>query len=94
MKTIKIHAAPGVDAREAARDFLKTGAVGIDDIGGNLYDLVREEILDELGNVGDGIDLESDRVESPFGPIFVLRNADLWSAAEAKKTVLKAVGET
>ena len=85
MKTIKIHVTPGVDAREAARDFLKTGAVGIDDIGENLYDLVREEILDELGNVGDGIDLQTDRVESPLGPVFVLRNADLWSAAEAKK---------
>ena len=47
-----------------ARDFLKTDAVGIDDIGENLYDLVREEILDEVGNVGDPIDLQTDRVES------------------------------
>ena len=91
MKTIKIHVAPGVDALDAARDFLRTGAVGIDDIGENLYDLVREEILDELGNVGDGIELETDRVESPLGPVFVLRNADLWSAAQARNAVLKAV---
>ena len=92
MKTIKIHVAPGVDAREAARDFLKTGAIGIDDIGENLYDLVREEILDELGNAGDGIDLRTDRVESAFGPVFVLRDAAIWSVAAAKKAVLTSAG--
>ena len=92
MKTIKIHVAPGVDARAAARDLLKTGAVGIDDIGENLHDVVREEILDELGHAGDGIDLRTQRVETPLGPVFVLRIADIWSAAEAKKAVLISVG--
>jgi hypothetical protein len=90
MNTIKIHVAPGVAARAAARDLLKSGAVGIDDIGENLHDLVSEEILDELGNAGDGIDLRTQRVDTPIGPVFVLRIADVWSAAEAKKAVLAA----
>ena len=92
MKTIKIHIAPGVDARSAARDLRKTGAVGIDDIGENLHDVVRDEILEELGHVGDGIDLRTQRVETPLGPVFVLRIADIWSASKAKKAVLDATG--
>jgi hypothetical protein len=87
VKTIKIHVAPGVDARAAARELLKTGAVGIDDIGEN-HDVVREEILDELGHAGDGIDLRTQRIDTPLGPVFVLRNVDVWSAADAKKAVL------
>jgi hypothetical protein len=90
VKTIKIHVAPGVDARAAAHDLLKTGAVGIDDTGENLYDLVRDEIFDELGNAGDGIDLRTQRVDTPLGPVFVFRNADVWSAADAKKAVLNS----
>jgi hypothetical protein len=90
VKTIKIHVAPGVDARAAARDLLKTGAVGIDDIAENHHDVVRDEILEELGNAGDGIDLRTQRVDTPLGPVFVLRNADVWSAAEAKKVVLNS----
>ena len=92
MRTIKIHVAPGVDARAAAHDLLKTGAVGIDDIGENLHDVVGEEILAELGHAGDGLDLRTQRLETPFGPVFVIRIADIWSAAAAKKAVLNSVG--
>jgi hypothetical protein len=81
---------PGVDARAAARDLLKSGAVGIDDIGENLHDLIRDEILDELGNPWDGIDLRPQRVDTPIGPVLVLREADIWSAAAAKKAVLNS----
>ncbi|MEQ8765474.1 MAG: hypothetical protein RL885_16220 [Planctomycetota bacterium] len=43
---LKIHVAP--HARTAARDLMNDGAVGIDDIGENLYDVIRDEILEEL----------------------------------------------
>lgn len=86
-KTIKIHVAPGMDAHAAARDLLRTGAVGIDDIGENLYDVVRDEILYHLGHAGDEIDLRTDRVRTTFGPVFVLRDAAVWSAADAREAV-------
>ncbi len=92
MKSIKIHVEPGIDARAAARDLLRDGAVGIDDIGENLYDVARDEILEELGHAGDGIDVRTDWIEGPFGPVFVLRDAAIWSAAAAKKAVLASAG--
>jgi len=85
---ITIHVTPGVDARAAARDLLKNGAVGIDDIGENSYDLIRDEILEILGHAGDAIDLRTERVSTAIGPVFVLRDADIWSAAKARRAVL------
>ncbi len=90
---MRIHVAPGADTRAAARDLLETGAVGIDDIAENLYDVVRDEILEELGNVGDELDLRTQRIDTAIGPVFVLRNADAWSSTEAKKAVLASRGQ-
>ncbi len=91
---MRIHVVPGVDARAAARDLLETDAVGIDDIAENLYDVIRDEILEELGHAGDELDLRTQRVDTPIGPVFVLRNADVWSAKEARVAVLASRGRT
>ena len=85
---LKIHVTPGVDARAAARDLMRDVAVGIEDIGENLYDVIRDEILEELGFEGDGLDLRTDRVETAIGPVFVTRERSAWTAATAKKAVL------
>ena len=89
---MRIHVVPGVDARAAARDLRETGAVGIDDIGEDLHEVIRDEILDELGHAGDGLDLREQRINTAIGPVFVLRDADLWSAAEVRKAVLTERG--
>ncbi len=91
---MRIHVVPGVDARAAARDLLETAAVGIDDIAENLYDVVRDEILEELGHAGDELDLRTQRIDTAIGPVFVLRNADVWSATEARRSVLANRGRT
>ena len=90
---MRIHVVPGVDARAAARDLLETGAVGIDDIAENMHDVVHDEILDELGNAADGLDLRTQRVDTAIGPVFVLRDADRWSAAKARNVVLHDRGQ-
>ena len=69
---MKIHVTPGVDARAAARDLLETGAVGIDDIGENQYDGVRDELFEDLGHVVDDLDIKTQRVETRMDPVFVL----------------------
>lgn len=89
---IQIHCVPGVDAAAAARDLLRDGAVGIDDIAENLYDVIHEEILDELGHRGDGLDIRIQRVATSIGPVFVLRDSSTWSAAKARRAVLAARG--
>lgn len=89
---MRVHVAPGVDARIAAADLLSEGMVVIDDIGENLHDLVSEEILDELGHVADGLDILEQRVDTRLGPVFILRAASLWSAAKARAAVLRELG--
>lgn len=89
---MKIHVTPGVDARAAARDLLADGAVGIDDIGENLHDVIRDEILAELGHAADAFDLREQRIDTARGPVFVLRVARLWSAARARSAVLAECG--
>jgi len=89
-----VHVVPGVDSRAAARDLLETGAVGIDDIAETMHDVIRDEILEELGHAGDELDLRMQRVETVIGPVFVLRDADVWSAAEARRAVLGQRGRS
>ncbi len=91
---MRIYVVPGVNARAAARDLLEMGAVGIDDIAESLYDVVRDEILEELGHAGDELALQTERVDTAIGPVFVLRNADVWSATEARRAVLTIRGRT
>jgi hypothetical protein len=80
-KTFRIHVCPGVDARAAARDLSRDRAVGIDDIGENLYDVVRDEIFDRLGYAEDGVGWKTQRVSTDFGPVFVVRDPGYWTAA-------------
>jgi len=89
-RSFKIHVCPGVDARAAARDLRRDGVVGIDDIGETLYDVIRDEILDYLGHASDGVDWKTQRVNTAFGPVFVVRDPDLWSAAVVKQAVTRA----
>ncbi len=92
-EALKIHVVPGVDAQAAARDLLQNGAVGVDDIGENTYDLIWDEILDALGHVADEIAIRRQRIETRIGPVFVLRNATLWTAAKARAAVLEMRGD-
>jgi|SRR5688572_32646188 len=91
---ISIHVTPDVDVEAAARDLLKNGAVGIDDIGEWLYDVIRDEILEELGHAGDGLAIRTQRVDTSLGPVFVLRAAHAWSAAAARRAILAERGST
>lgn len=86
-KTFRIHVCPGVDARAAARDLSRDRAVGIDDIGENLYDVVRDEIFDRLGYAEDGVGWKTQRVSTDFGPVFVVRDPGYWTAAMVARAV-------
>ena len=83
---------PGVDVRAAVRDLMKDGAVGIDDIGENTYDSIRDAILDSLGHAAGGFDLRTQRIATAMGPVFVLRNHHVWSAANTRRAVLSEYG--
>ena len=84
---MKIHVVPGVDARAAARDLLANGAVGIDDIAENMYDLIWDEIVEALGHGADETAIRRQRVATAIGPVFVLRDAALWTAAQVRAAV-------
>lgn len=83
---------PGVNARAGARDFLANGAVGIDDIAENMYDVIWDEVLEILGHVADAAAIRRQRIETSIGPVFVLRDGTLWTAAKARATVLDMRG--
>jgi hypothetical protein len=89
---MRVHVVPGVDAGSAAADLLANGMVAVDDIGRQSYAGVFDEIMEELGHMADGLDLREQHVETPFGPVFILREADMWTAARAKKAVLAERG--
>ena len=89
---MRIHVVPGVDEELAASDLLATGMVAVDDIGEQSYQGVFDDILGELGHIADGLDLRKQQVETPLGPVFILRDPDMWSAARTKKVVLAARG--
>lgn len=86
---MRIHCCPGVDEVAAAKDFLDTGMVGVDDIAENLYDVIFEAIIDELGHAADFMDLREQRVDTSYGPVFVLRDHDRCSAQRARAAVLR-----
>ena len=89
---MRIHIVPGVDAESAAADLMATGMVAVDDIAEQSYQGVFEEILEELGHMADDLDLREQRVDTSFGPVFILRVPGVWSAARARKAVLAARG--
>lgn len=92
--SVRIHVVPGVDARAAARDLLRAGVVGIDDIGEGTHEMIRDEILDHLGHAGDELDLRTQRIDTPFGPVFVYRDAAVWSEQAVRQAVLASRGVT
>ena len=57
-----------------------------------MYDVIRDEIIDELGFAGDGLDLRTQRIATSLGPVFVVRETSAWSAAEARRTILHMRG--
>lgn len=63
--------------------------VGIDDIAENLYDVIFEAIIDELGFAADDMDLRQQRVDTSYGPVFVLRDHERCSAREARAAVTR-----
>ncbi|MDX9723333.1 MAG: hypothetical protein RBU37_21455 [Myxococcota bacterium] len=85
---MRIHIVPGVNLRAAASDLRKTGLVAIDDIAERSWEELFSYIIDELGHDADELELRTQRIETRFGPVFVLREADRWTAAKAKKAVL------
>lgn len=91
---MRVHVVPGVDTQSAAADLVATGMVAVDDIGEQSYQGVFEEIMEELGHMGDGLDFGEQRIETPLGPVFVLREPSMWSAARAKKAVQAGRGDS
>ena len=86
---MRIHLVHDLDAHAAARDLLENGMVAIDDITEELIDDAEEDIFEELGYAGDGILLTKQRVDTSWGPVFVLRDPDVVSAAKARAAVLR-----
>lgn len=81
----EVHA---IDARRAAAELAGQGMVAVDDITEGLMDCAWEEIFDELGHVADGMPLKAERIETGWGPMFVMRDADHVSPEEARSAVL------
>ena len=74
MTRIKIHDVHGLDAKRAAKDLLSNGFVAIDDISWQLVDCAWDEVLDALGHTADYLDLARQRIETKWGPVFVIRD--------------------
>lgn len=85
---LAIHDVHALDARSAAAELARQGMVAVDDISEGLIDCAWEEIFDELGDAADGMPLKTQRIETPWGPVFVMRDADRVSAAAARGAVL------
>lgn len=85
---LNIHSVHDFDARSAAREFVRLGAVAVDDISENLYDLARDELFDELGHAADAFEIRTQRVPTSIGPVFVFRDPARVSATQAKALVL------
>jgi hypothetical protein len=77
------------DASGAAHDLIRMGMVAVDDIGEGLHDVAWEELHEELGHGADGLNLKKQRVDTGWGPVFVMRDADRVTAAAARKAVLQ-----
>ena len=86
---IKIHVAPEVNVRAVAQDLLSTGAVGIDGITECLHGFFRDVVLDNLGFAGDAFDVQMQIVDTSLGPVLVLREANVWSAARARREIIR-----
>lgn len=86
---MEIHDIHGFDARRAANELLSAGFIAIDDISWQLVDCAWDEVLNALGHAADELVLARQRVETSLGPVFVIRDAELVSAAKARREVLK-----
>jgi hypothetical protein len=63
------------DGSFAARELLKQGFTAVDDIGEQLYKHAEAELFDALGHRADSMNIETDRVDTDWGPVFVFRDA-------------------
>jgi hypothetical protein len=61
------------DAAVAARALLISGFTAVDDVSESLYKKVREELIEELGFSADDIDIQTERIDTDIGPVFVFR---------------------
>ena len=74
---MQIHDVHDFDPARGAKEVLDVGFTVIDDIAENLYDCAFEELQEELGFAGDGMDLVIDRIETSCGAVFVFRERDV-----------------
>lgn len=81
-------------ATRACRELIKQGYTAVDDIGGTLYKLAEDELLDALGISVDAMDFVVDEVETDLGPVFVFRDASRISleAVEARIQAARKFG--
>lgn len=84
---LEIRLSQGFDAAAAAVEMLELGVTLVDDIAEQLYDICREEVMDELGHAADEMDVQVTRVATSFGPVFIFRDRRRVTLAEAKKLV-------
>lgn len=76
-------------ARSAAKELLSDGITAVDDIGEMLYEHALEELFDELGFAGDGLDIVVDKIETDLGPVFVFRDRRRVTLKKARMLVAK-----
>jgi len=85
---VTIHDVHAFDARTAARELLRHGMVAVDDITEKLIDCAWEDLFDQLGHSADGMRFKTQRIETGWGPVFVMRDAKRVSAVKARNVVL------
>ncbi|MBK9386101.1 MAG: hypothetical protein IPN34_14915 [Planctomycetes bacterium] len=71
-----IYDAGDFPAKRAAKELLKYKYVVIDDITEGLVDVVRDELRDALPMRHDDISLETLRLDTGFGPVFIYSDED------------------
>lgn len=90
VEPVRIHDVHDFDAAAAAEDLLRHGIVAIDDVTERLHECAEEELLEVLGHVADELEIRRHTVDTPFGRVFVLRDAARITAREATRRVRDA----
>lgn len=84
---LQIRLSQGFDAAAAAGEMLEHGVTLVDDIAEQLYDVCRDEVIEELGHAADEMDVQVTRVTTSIGPVFIFRDRNRVPLAEAKRLV-------
>lgn len=79
---------PRPSPRRICRAFLKVRAIGLDAATTGLLDTVSDELGGDFFMYDDRFDLRTDRVDTDYGPVYVLRDASRWTAEAAEAVVL------